>query len=174
MRDLEEWTTVKRNLDEYHICGCGLDSSESEQNAVADVRPSHSHIFGQTHAASRESVLGQIVCRNTLVYSGFVFYLHDNQHMHKYKYAQSHIITIQQHVSFTGMTETCCWRKIICDSVYLYMCICWLSYTFFNARIWSAKRVTNSSQFHYIRHTDIIILSKVDIFSSSQIFFAHF
>jgi hypothetical protein len=108
MRDLEEWTTVKRNLDEYHICGCGLDSSESKQDAVADVRPSQSRISGQTHTASRESVLWQIVCRNKLVYNGFVFCLQDNQHIHTYKYAQSHIITIQQHVSVIGMTETCC------------------------------------------------------------------
>ena len=95
MRDLEEWTTVKRNLDEYHICGCRLDSFESEQDAAAHVIPSQSRISGQTHTASRESVLGQIVCRNTLVYNGFVFYLHYSQHMHTYKYGQSHIITIQ-------------------------------------------------------------------------------
>ena len=107
MRDLEEWITVQRNLDEYPICGCGLDASESEQDAVADVRPSQSRISGQTHAAYRESVLGQTVCRNTSVYNGFLFYLHDNQHTHIYKYAQSHIITLQQHVSVTGMTETC-------------------------------------------------------------------
>ena len=74
MRDLEEWTTVKRNLDEYHICGCGLHSSESEQDAAADVRPSQSRISGQTHAVYRKStVLCQTVCRNTSVFNGIVF-----------------------------------------------------------------------------------------------------
>jgi len=82
MTGLEEWTTVKRNLDEYHICGCGLDSSESQQDVVADVRPSQPRMSHQKYTAYRESVLGQIVCRNTSVYNGFVFCLHDNQHMH--------------------------------------------------------------------------------------------
>jgi hypothetical protein len=50
-RGLEEWTTVKRNLDEYHICGCGLDSSESQQDVVADVRPSQSLMSDQKYTA---------------------------------------------------------------------------------------------------------------------------
>jgi hypothetical protein len=55
MRNLEEWTTVKRNLDDYHICGCGPDSSESEQDAVADVRPSQTmHIWPNTRSLPRE------------------------------------------------------------------------------------------------------------------------
>lgn len=97
----------KEFIDEYHICGCGLDSSESERDAVADVRSSQSRIPGQTHAAYRVSVLGQSASRNTSVYNGFVFCLHDTQHMHIYKYAQSHIFTLHQHVSVTGMAETC-------------------------------------------------------------------
>ena len=53
MRDLEEWTTVKRDLDEYHIRGCGLCSSESEQDEVADVRPSHAYLAKHMQLTAR-------------------------------------------------------------------------------------------------------------------------
>jgi hypothetical protein len=47
--------------------------------------------------------------------------------MHVHKYAQSHIIILQQHFSVIPVTETCCWRVKLCDCAYLYMCMCSLS-----------------------------------------------
>lgn len=47
-----------RILDEYRIWRCGLDSSESEQDIAADVRPYKSRASGQSHVAYGNTVLG--------------------------------------------------------------------------------------------------------------------
>ena len=134
MRDLEEWTTVKRNLDEYHIRGCGLCSSESEQDAVADVRPSQSRIPGQTHTTYGENVLGKLCAE-----------------IHRCITDLFSIYTITNICTYTSMQITyyypsgTCFghrndRNMLLKNNNMWLCICWLSYTSFNARICSAKR----------------------------------
>ena len=83
--------------------------------------------------------------------------------MHIYKYAQSHIIIIlQQRVSVIPVTETCCWRVIICDCAYLLMC------AYVDCRV-NRKQIRYTPMYFCIQFAPAHSLGKLYIFGQTWV-----